>query len=61
MEDGVCQEPSKEVMEGIGIGIDLGGTRIKGAAFEMTSGQLLHEETVPTRDGESVGGLPAFV
>lgn len=61
MEDGVCQEPSKEVMEGIGIGIDLGGTRIKGAAFEMSSGQLLHEETVPTRDGERVGGLPAFV
>ena len=48
-------------MEGLGIGIDLGGTRIKGAAFELSGGALLHEETAPTRDGDSRNGIPAFV
>lgn len=48
-------------MEGLGIGIDLGGTRIKGAAFELSNGDLIFEETAPTRDGEVVEGFPAFV
>lgn len=48
-------------MEGLGIGIDLGGTRIKGAAFELSNGDLIFEETAPTRDGEVFEGFPAFV
>jgi len=43
-----------------GIGIDLGGTRIKSARFELSSGALLGTAMVPTRDGERVGDLPAF-
>lgn len=43
------------------IGIDLGGTRIKGAIFDAESGRLLAKDTVPTRDGEREGGEPAFV
>ena len=61
MEGGACREPKETVMEGLGIGIDLGGTRIKGAAFELSSGSLLCEKTAPTRDGEFVKGLPVFV
>ena len=48
-------------MEGLGIGIDLGGTRIKGAAFELSNGDLIFEQTAPTRDGEVFEGFPAFV
>lgn len=44
----------------IGLGIDLGGTQIKGAAFDLDSGDLLHRETRPTRDGKSEGQEPAF-
>lgn len=43
------------------IGIDLGGTRIKGAIFDAADGRLLAKETVPTRDGEREEGEPAFV
>ncbi|MCB1090782.1 MAG: ROK family protein [Verrucomicrobiae bacterium] len=43
------------------IGIDLGGTRIKGAVFEAESGRILAKDTVPTRDGECEAGEPAFV
>lgn len=45
---------------GFGIGIDLGGTRIKSARFDLVTGKLLGTAMVPTRDGERVGGLPAF-
>ncbi len=43
-----------------GIGIDLGGTRIKSARFDLESGRLLHSALAPTRDGEMLDGLPAF-
>ncbi|MCB1230190.1 MAG: ROK family protein [Verrucomicrobiae bacterium] len=44
------------------IGIDLGGTRIKGALFDVETGRLLDSDTVPTRDGETaVGDEPAFL
>lgn len=45
---------------GFGIGIDLGGTRIKSARFDLASGELLGTAMVPTRDGEREGELPAF-
>ena len=41
------------------VGIDLGGTQIKAAAFGP-DGALLHRETHPTRDGERVDGVPAW-
>ena len=41
------------------VGIDLGGTQIKAAAFSP-EGDLLHRETQPTRDGERVEGVPAW-
>lgn len=43
-----------------GIGIDLGGTRIKSARFDLAAGQLLATAMTPTRDGERIGGEPAF-
>lgn len=43
-----------------GIGIDLGGTRIKSARFDLQSGALLATAMRPTRDGETVNGEPAF-
>ncbi len=44
------------------IGIDLGGTRIKGAFFDGETGEMLARETVPTRDGEPMeNGEPAFL
>ena len=48
-------------MSAFGIGIDLGGTLIKGAAFDLASGDLLHEDVAPARDGEWEGGDPAFL
>ena len=48
-------------MSEFGIGIDLGGTLIKGAAFDLVSGEMLHQESAPTRDGEREGAEPAFV
>ena len=41
------------------VGIDLGGTQIKAAAF-TPDGSVLHRETHPTRDGERVDGVPAW-
>ncbi len=41
------------------VGIDLGGTQIKAAAF-TPAGDVLHRETHPTRDGERVEGVPAW-
>lgn len=43
-----------------GIGIDLGGTRIKSARFDLPTGALLASAMTPTRDGEHVGDEPAF-
>lgn len=43
-----------------GIGIDLGGTRIKSARFDLSTGELLATAMKPTRDGELVEGEPAF-
>ncbi|MBL9153744.1 MAG: ROK family protein [Verrucomicrobiales bacterium] len=43
------------------LGIDLGGTRIKGALFDAETGAVLARDMVPTRDGEREGGEPAFV
>lgn len=48
-------------MSELGIGIDLGGTLIKGAAFDLSSGEVLQQEDAPTRDGEREGGEPAFL
>jgi glucokinase len=42
------------------IGIDLGGTNIKGALFDASSGECLDRATSPTRDGEKDGDLPAW-
>jgi hypothetical protein len=44
-----------------GIGIDLGGTRIKSARFELVGGRLLGSALAPTRDGEYIGTEPAFI
>ncbi len=41
------------------VGIDLGGTHIKAAAFAH-DGDVLHRDTQPTRDGERVNGVPAW-
>jgi glucokinase len=41
------------------VGIDLGGTQIKAAAFSP-EGHVLHRETSPTRDGERMNGVPAW-
>lgn len=43
------------------LGIDLGGTRIKGGIFDAASGRLLARGLRPARDGEREGGEPAFV
>ncbi len=44
----------------LGIGIDLGGTNIKAMAFDLELGTELARTTAPTRDGETIGGEPAF-
>jgi glucokinase len=41
------------------VGVDLGGTQIKAAAF-TPDGDVLHRETHPTRDGQRVDGVPAW-
>lgn len=44
------------------IGIDLGGTRIKGAIFDAESGEHLVRKSVPTRDGDpDLEAEPAFL
>jgi glucokinase len=42
------------------IGIDLGGTNIKGALFDASTGECLDRASTPTRDGEKEGDLPAW-
>lgn len=42
------------------IGIDLGGTEVKAMAFSG-GGELLAQCGEPTRDGDTVDGMPAFV
>ncbi len=50
------------VSEPYAIGIDLGGTEIKAAAFSVADGAVLAKAGGPTRDGERApGGGPAFV
>jgi glucokinase len=45
----------------IGIGIDLGGTAIKGTAFDCDEGRELERGSVPAGDGEpAVEGVPKF-
>ena len=41
------------------IGIDIGGTNIKGALFDA-DGRVIEKQTAPTRDGEQIDGVPAF-
>ncbi|MFT4639818.1 MAG: glucokinase [Verrucomicrobiales bacterium] len=43
------------------IGIDLGGTEVKSVSVSYTKGETLHQETLPTLDGEFIGQEPAFV
>ncbi len=43
------------------IGIDLGGTFIKAGLVAADSGEILERLTLPTRDGESADGQPAFI
>jgi len=47
-------------MDPLLIGIDLGGTEVKLGAFS-NSGEVLEQCSVPTRDGEKEGGVPAFL
>ncbi len=44
----------------LGIGFDLGGTNIKGAAFDLELGDELCRSTLPTQDGKHVHGEPAW-
>ncbi|MBD2755596.1 ROK family protein [Spirosoma validum] len=37
----------------LAIGIDLGGTRIKGVLLDMRTGKILHKRITPTNDGEN--------
>lgn len=45
---------------GPALGIDLGGTRIKAALVDRSSGRLLHQAVRPTEDGAWQDGLPRF-
>ena len=42
------------------IGVDIGGTRIKFGLLDAIDGFILHQDTVPTRDGEWTGADPAW-
>ena len=42
------------------IGIDIGGTNIKGALFDAETGTCISKQTTFTRDGECVGDVPAW-
>src|SRR3954470_1992440 len=42
------------------LGIDIGGTNIKAALLDATSGACLDRRAAPTRDGEMVDGRPAW-
>lgn len=43
-----------------GIGIDLGGTQIKGGFFDLKKGKMLAKDSVDSRDGDWEGNVPAF-
>ena len=43
-----------------GIGIDLGGTQIKSARFDLATGEMLAQAMASTHDGQSIGTEPAF-
>jgi glucokinase len=43
------------------IGVDLGGTGVKCAAIDLTTREILHQDTRPTDDGKLIDGQPAFV
>ncbi|MEM1443237.1 MAG: ROK family protein [Verrucomicrobiota bacterium] len=45
----------------LGIGIDLGGTTIKGAAFDLATGKLLGKDTLPTWSEDDDKDSPGFV
>ncbi|MBI5380729.1 MAG: ROK family protein [Opitutae bacterium] len=42
------------------LGIDLGGTNVKAVAFALADGRECFRQTAPTRDGQSVDGVPAW-
>lgn len=44
----------------LSIGIDIGGTQIKGAIFDMADGKCLDRRTTPTRDGERLNDVLAW-
>lgn len=44
----------------LAIGIDLGGTQVKGALVDRENGEILSTALLPTRDGEFENGLPVF-
>lgn len=44
----------------LAIGIDLGGTQVKGALVDRESGEILRTALLPTRDGEFEDGKPVF-
>lgn len=44
----------------LGIGIDLGGTQVKSARFDLSTGKLLATAMAPTNDGQSSEQGPAF-
>ena len=48
-------------MDKIGIGIDIGGTEIKAALFNLISGKILEQRMMPTEDGQLIDDSPAFV
>ena len=43
-----------------GIGVDLGGTRIKAARFDLSTGRLLGQALAPTNDGQHTDAHPSF-
>lgn len=44
----------------LAIGIDIGGTQIKGAIFDTAGGGCLNRRSIPTRDGERLDDVPAW-
>lgn len=46
--------------QGYLIGVDVGGTQVKFGCFSASSGRPLHTEILPTHDGRTVRGKPAW-
>ena len=44
----------------LSIGIDIGGTQIKGALFDVAGGECLDRKTTLTRDGERLNDVLAW-